>query len=111
MDGKGSRRLSSRNDRQRQRNVVEIGKKSAKFLATHKQSLLAGILLAGLVVLLFGVFIQFQAPSISIPPCGVKVVDYSFFKEQVRAGNVLAVFIQKNKFNGLLAKAFQKNKV
>lgn len=108
MDGKGSRRLSSRNDGQRQRNVVEIGKKSAKFLATHKQSLLAGILLTGMVVLLFGVFSQFQAPSISTPPSGVKVVDYSFFKEQVRAGNVLAVSIQKNDVNGLLAKPLQQ---
>jgi cell division protease FtsH len=109
MDGKGSRRLSSGNDRQRQRNVVEIGKKCAKFLATHKQSLLAGILLTGLVALLFGVFSQFQVPSISMPPSGVTVVDYSTFKEQVRAGNVLAVSIQKNEVNGLLAKPLQQS--
>ena len=51
MDGKGSRRLSSKNDRPRQ-NVVEIGKKYAKFLIIHKQSLLAGILLTGMVILL-----------------------------------------------------------
>jgi ATP-dependent metalloprotease FtsH len=109
MDGKGSRRLSSGNDRQRQRNVVEIGKKCAKFLATHKQSLLAGILLTGLVALLFGVFSQFQVPSISMPPSGVTVVDYSTFKEQVRSGNVLAVSVQKNEVNGLLAKSLQQS--
>jgi cell division protease FtsH len=109
MDGKGSRRLSSANDRQRQRNVVEIGKKCAKFLVTHKQLLLAGILLAGLIALLFGVFSQFQAPSFSSPPSGTTVVDYSTFKEQVRAGNVLAVSIQNNEVNGLLAKPLQKS--
>jgi cell division protease FtsH len=109
MDGKGSRRLSSGNDRLRQRNVVEIGKKSAKFLVSHKQLLLAGILLTGLIVLLFGVFSQFQPPSFSTPPSGVTVVDYSTFKEQVRAGNVMAVSIQNNEVNGLLAKPLQKS--
>ncbi len=109
MDGKGSRRLSSNDDRPRQRNVIESGKKCAKFLTTHKQSLLAGILLTGLVALLFGVFSQFPVPSISMPPSGVTVVDYSIFKEQVRAGNVLAVSIQKNEVNGLLAKPLQQS--
>lgn len=109
MDVKGSRRLSSNDDRQRQRNVVEIGKKCAKFLSTHKQSLLAGILLTGLVALLFGVFSQFQVPSFSTLPSGVTVVDYSTFKEQVRAGKVLAVSIQKNDVNGLLVKPSQQS--
>jgi len=85
MDGKGSRRLSSKNDRPRQ-NVVEIGKKYAKFLIVHKQSLLAGILLTGMVVLLFGVFSRFQVPSFNTPPGGTTVMDYSAFKEQVSAG-------------------------
>ena len=109
MDVKGSRRLSSNDDRQRQRNVVEIGKKCAKFLSTHKQSLLAGILLTGLVALLFGVFSQFQVPSFNTLPSGVKVVDYSTFKVQVRAGKVLAVSIQKNDVNGLLVKPVQQS--
>ncbi len=110
MDGKGSRGLSSGSDRQRQRNVVEISKKCAKFLVTHKQSLLAGILLTGLVVLLFGIFSQFQVPSsLSMPPSGVTAVNYSTFKEQVRAGNVLAVSIQNNEVNGLLAKPLQQS--
>jgi cell division protease FtsH len=109
MDGKGSRRLSSNNDRPRHRNVVEFGKKCGKFLVTHKQLLLAGILLTGLVALLFGVFSQFQVPSISMPPSGVTAVDYSTFKEQVRSGNVLAVSIQKNEVNGLLAKPLKQS--
>ncbi len=108
MDGKGSRRLSSGNDRPRRSNIVEIGKKCAKFLITHKQSLLAGILLTGMVVLLFGVFSRFQAPSFNTFPSGATVVDYSAFKEQVRAGNVQAVSIQNNEVNGLLVNPLQK---
>jgi ATP-dependent metalloprotease FtsH len=107
MDGKGSRRLSSGNDRPR-RNVVEIGKKYAKFLVTHRQSLLAGILLTGMVALLFGVFSTFQVPSFNTPPGGVTTVDYSSFKDQVRAGKVLAVSIQNHEVNGLLVNPQQK---
>src|SRR5258708_37459968 len=92
MDGKGSRGLSSGNDRQRQLQVLKIGKQCAKFLATHKQALFAGILLAGLVVLLFGDFRQFQGPSNSTAPSGMTAVDYSTFIALVKAGNVLAVF-------------------
>jgi ATP-dependent metalloprotease FtsH len=108
MDGKGSRRLSSGNDRPRH-NVVEIGRKCAKFLITHKQSLLASILLTGMVILLFGVFSRFQVPSFNTPTSGTTVVDYSVFKEQVRAGNVLAVSIQNNEVNGLLVNPLQKS--
>jgi ATP-dependent metalloprotease FtsH len=108
MDGKGSRRLSSGNDRPRP-DIVEISKKCMKFLVTHRQSLLAGILLTGMVILLFGVFSRFQVPSFSVPPGGTKVVDYSAFKEQVRAGNVLAVSIQNNEVNGLLVNPLQKS--
>jgi cell division protease FtsH len=108
MDGKGSRRLSSGNDRPRRRNVVEIGKQCARFLVTHRQSLLAGILLTGMVVLLFGVFSTFQAPSFNTPSGGVTTVDYSTFKEQVRAGNLLAVSIQNHDVNGLLVNSLQK---
>jgi cell division protease FtsH len=110
MDGKDSRRLSSENDRPRRRNVVDIGKKCAKFLVIHRQSLLAGILLTGMVVLLFGVFSRFQVPSFNTPPAGTTVIDYSAFKEQINAGNVLAVSIQSNEVNGLLVNPLQQGK-
>ncbi len=108
MDGKGSRSLLSGNDRQRQHNFVRIGKKCSKFLATHKQSLLAGILLTGLIVLLFGVFSRFQAPTIDTSPSGVTVVNYSTLVTQVRSGNVLAVTIRGNEVTGLLARPVQQ---
>ncbi|HWZ20159.1 MAG TPA: ATP-dependent zinc metalloprotease FtsH [Ktedonobacteraceae bacterium] len=108
MDGKGSRRFSSENDRPRRRNVVEFGKKCTKFLVIHRQSLLAGILLTGMVILLFSVFSRLQAPSLNTPPGGTTAVDYSTFKEQIRVGNVLAVSIQNNEVNGLLVHSLQK---
>src|SRR5258708_14369891 len=109
MDGKGSRGLSSGNDRQRQLQVLKIGKQCAKFLATHKQALFAGILLAGLVVLLFGVFSQFQGPSNNTAPSGMTAVDYSTFIAQVKAGNVLAVSFRDNEGNGVLWESLQKS--
>src|SRR5260221_2480098 len=90
MDGKGSRGLSSGNDRQRQHKLLKLGKKCAKYLVTHKQSLLAVILLTGLVALLFGVFSQLQVPSTNAPPSGTTAVDYSTLVTQVKAGNVVA---------------------
>ena len=111
MDDKGSRDLLSGNDRQRQHDVFKFGKKCSKFLATHKQSLLAGILLAGMIVLLFGIFSRFQAPSTNTPPAGVTVVDYSTLVAQVRATNVLAVVIQGDEVRGLLATPLQQGQV
>jgi len=108
MDGKGSRDLSSGNDRQRQHDVFKFGKKCSKFLATHKQLLLAGILLAGMTMLLFGIFSRFQPPSTSTPPAGVTVVDYSTLVAQVRASNVLAVVIQGEEVRGLLVGPLQQ---
>src|SRR6266849_2773144 len=109
MDGKGSRGFSSGDDQQRQHNFVRIGRKYSKFLATHKQSLLAGILLISLVVLLFGVFSRFQSPTIDTTPSGVTVVNYSTLEAQVRSGNVLAVTIRGNEVTGLLARAVKQS--
>src|SRR5260370_15572650 len=109
MDGKGSRGFSSGDERQRQHNFVRIGRNCSKFLATHKQSLLAGILLISLVVLLFGVFSRFQSPTIDTRPSGVTVVNYSTLVAQVRSGNVVAVTIRGNEVTGLLARPAQQS--
>ena len=108
MDGKGSRRLLSAKGRPRRWNVVDFGKKFREFLAIHRQSLLAGILITGMVILLFGVFSRFQAPSFNTAPSGTTVVDYSTFKKQVSAGNVMAVSIQNNEVNALLAHSLKQ---
>ena len=107
MDGKGSRdQLSEHGRRQHtfKRTVKNVTKSQIlKFLGTHKQALFAGILLTAILVLLFGVFSQLQAPATSAPPAGVTAVDYSTFVSQVKAEDVLAVTIRGDEINGLLA--------
>ncbi len=107
MDGKESRDHLPEHG-QRQRTFKKTGKKVTKsqilkFLSTYKQVLFAGILLTAIVVLLFGVFSQFQAPAANTTPSGVTAVDYSTFVSQVKAGNVEAVTIRGDEVNGLLA--------
>jgi cell division protease FtsH len=109
MDGKGSRRLLLAHERpRRRRSVVDFRKKCKEILVKHRQSCLAGILIAGIVILLFGVFSRLQAPYFNSPPAGTNAVDYSTFEEQVNAGNVLAVSIQNNDVNALLAHSLQQ---
>jgi len=45
-------------------------------------------LLIAAVVLLFGIFSQFQPPVTNSTPNGVTVINYSTFVEQVKAGNL-----------------------
>jgi ATP-dependent metalloprotease FtsH len=107
MDGKGSRDQLSEHGR-RQNTFKKTGKNVTKsqilkFLRTYKQAFFAGILLTAILVLLFGVFSQFQAPATSMPPSGVTSVNYSTFVSQVKVGNVVAVTIRGDDINGLLA--------
>src|SRR3989440_7137419 len=103
MDGKGSRGLSSGDERRRHDTFVKNGRKVIHYLRTHIQALLASILVIGLVALLFGVFSQFQAPVIRTPPAGETSIGYSTFVAQVRSGNMLAVAIRGSDLQGLLA--------
>src|SRR5437588_3660760 len=107
MDGKGSRDQLSEHGR-RQHTFKKTGKNVTKsqilkFLRTYKQAFFAGILLTAILVLLFGVFSQLQAPATSSSPSGETAVNYSTFVSQVKAGNVLAVTIRGDDINGLLA--------
>ena len=72
------------------------------FLYAQKQSLLTGFLLVVAVMLLFGIFSQFQPPQMNGAPQGVTELDYRAFTGQVKAGNVLAVIIQGEEIHGLL---------
>ncbi len=107
MDDKVSRRKQPESHkRRRYRQAKHYGRKIWNFLHSHKSSLLTGTLLFLLVALLFGVFSQFQPPvtNTSMAPSGVTTIDYSTFVNQVKAGNVLAVTIQGDTINALLAK-------
>lgn len=82
-----------------------------QFLRTQKQSLLTIFLLIATVVLLFGLFSQFQPPTTtSMPPNGETAIDYSTFVGQVKAGNVQAVTFQGNDINGLLITPLSQGK-
>jgi hypothetical protein len=64
--------------------------KAWNFLKAQKSSLFTGVMLLLVVVLLFGVFSQFQPPATSAAPSGVTAIDYTTFIQQVKAGNVQA---------------------
>ena len=107
MDDKGDRRGKLAIRWGRQNNRKDYRKAFTKFLTTNKQAIFTGVLLIGLIVLLFGIFSFFPAPATSTPPSGVTVIDYSTFVQQVETGNVLAVRIQGQDINGLLANPYQ----
>src|SRR5947209_8127829 len=107
MDGNDGRRLKAR--WRQHKDVKSYRLMVSRFLSTYKQSLLTSALLIVVVVLLFGIFSQFQAPAASTPPAGVTVLSYSTFIQQIKAGNVLAVTFQGNDINALLASPFSQN--
>src|SRR5271165_5977902 len=67
MDGKGGSGRSSGKGRPRKRKSVLKTLRDRKQLVTfwkaHRSSLVAGFLITAIVVLLFGIFCQLQAPS------------------------------------------------
>lgn len=108
MDGKGGCGQPAGNNGSRKRQFVLRAVKSRKqivtFLKTHKSHVLAGFLVAAIVVLLFGIFSQFQPPSTDDVPGDETTINYSTFLTQVNSGNVLAVSIHGNGVSALLAK-------
>jgi ATP-dependent metalloprotease FtsH len=70
----------------------------------QKQLLLTGVLLAALLLLLFGICSRLPALDLTPPPNGLTAINYSTFIAQVRAGNVLVVSLQDQDIEGLLAR-------
>ena len=103
MDSKSDRRWKLDDQRLRHQDTTSYRSTVARFLRTHKQSLLTGMLLFVLLVLLFGIFSQVPTPAMDTPPSGVTVVDYSTFVEQLKARNMLRVTIQGDELTGFLA--------
>ena len=108
MDGKGRRGRSSGDERRRQKTGVKNRRSIARYVKTHIHTVLTGGLVIALIVVLFGVFSNFQGPVLSTPPTGEKVITYSSFVSQVRAGNMLAVTIRGNDLNGLLVNSLSQ---
>ena len=106
MEGQGRRDLPLGKGGSRKRQFVwgtmNNRKKIVPFLRKHKHKFLAGLLLTAICILLFGIFSQFQAPTVDAVPSGETSINYSTLLHQVEANNVLAVFIQGNDVNALL---------
>ncbi|MHB8597120.1 MAG: ATP-dependent zinc metalloprotease FtsH [Ktedonobacteraceae bacterium] len=111
MDDKEDRRFRLAEQRRHLKGMRNYRRNVPKFLKTHKQSFFTGFLLIAAFVLLFGLVSQLQPPLMSSTPNGVTVINYSTFVEQVNTGNVLAVTVQGNGVNVLLAKPLAQNKV
>ena len=103
MDSKSDRRWKLEAPWRRHQDTRSHRPTGARFLRTHKQSLLASMLLFVLLVLLFGIFSQLPSPVMDNPPSGVTVVNYSTFVQQVKAGNVRTVTMQGDDLTGVLA--------
>ncbi|MBA2286037.1 MAG: ATP-dependent metallopeptidase FtsH/Yme1/Tma family protein [Ktedonobacteraceae bacterium] len=103
MDDKGRRRSKLRSHERQRVGIKSYRQRIGTFLSTHKKSLFTAGLLTAMMVLLFGIFSQFQAPPTSPPPGGVTSIDYTTFVNQVQADNVLAVTMQNGAINALLA--------
>jgi ATP-dependent metalloprotease FtsH len=86
----------------------EMGRKAIQRVRTtfirQKQLLLTGVLLAALLLLLFGICSRLPALDLTPPPSGLTVIDYSTFIAQVRASNVLKVSLHDQDIVGLLAR-------
>lgn len=79
-------------------------KHTVTFLKKHKNTLFAGFLVTVILVLLFGIFSQLQAPSTNGAPSGETTINYSSFVDQVNADNVMVVSFQGNSVSALLQK-------
>lgn len=107
MDGKGNRRPAGDGRMYKRNSVLNIlksRKQLVKFLKTYRSILTAGFLITAIVVLLFGIFSQFQGPTTDDIPAGETGITYSTFLNQVNAGNVMAVTIRGDGINALLVK-------
>ncbi len=103
MDDKVSPRNKPGVRRRRYQRMLKYGRKSCTLLRTHKNTFLTWVLFTLLALLFVGIVGQLRSPAINTAPDGVTVLDYSTFVEQVKGGNVLAVALQGNDLNGLLA--------
>lgn len=109
MDGKDQGDRRSEHGRLRKRhtfasNGVKSQKRIIAFCKTQRNALCSGFLCIVIIMLLIGIFVQFQAPTTEDVPNGETLINYNVFLTQIHAGNVLAVVIRGNSINALLQK-------
>jgi ATP-dependent metalloprotease FtsH len=73
-----------------------------QFLKISKRHILTGMLLLGIVALLYGLAEQLPPVSTSVSPTDMTTVDYSAFLQDARSGDVQAVVIRGNDIDALL---------
>ncbi len=79
-------------------------------LILQKQTVITAVMLAGLLLLLFGIFSQLPAPVLTSAEPGTTPIDYSTFLAQVRSGNVLVVGLQGQEVVGALFRPLSGNR-
>jgi ATP-dependent metalloprotease FtsH len=108
MDGKGHNSRPSGHGRARKSRSLLNGVKGQRriitFCKTHRSALFSGFFVVAIVVLLIGIFAQFQAPAANDVPNGETSINYSAFLNQVNSGNVLAVTMRGSDIDALLQK-------
>lgn len=111
MDGKDGRPPQLRKRWRPFQDTQQTQKVVWKFLGNHKRSLVTAFLLLTIGVTIFGIASLLPAPSANSTPNGVTPISYSSFIQQVKAGNVVAVQLQGDTINGLLAKPYSTRAV
>jgi ATP-dependent metalloprotease FtsH len=106
MDGKGGRSPWMHKRWRPFRDTKQTKKVVCQFLGNHKRSLVTAFLLLMIGVTLVGITSLLPSPSFNSVPNGVTPISYSAFIQQVKASNVVAVQLQGNTINGLLAKPY-----
>lgn len=106
MDGKGGRSPRMHKRWRPFRATKQTKKVVWQFLGSHKRSLVTAFLLLMIGVTLVGITSLLPSPSFNSAPNGITPISYSAFIQQVKASNVVAVQLQGNTINGLLAKPY-----
>lgn len=102
MDDKSYRREGTEPYKRRHKLMTNYRYKIWQFLKASKRHILTGMLLLGIVVLLYGLAGQLPPVSTSVSPTGMTTVGYSAFLQEVRSGDVQAVIVQGNDIEALL---------
>jgi ATP-dependent metalloprotease FtsH len=82
----------------------ELIRQGRTALAKQKHTVITTVLLAAMLLLLFGIFGRLPAPELTPSEPGTTAIDYKTFLAQVRAGNVLVVSLQGQEVVGALAR-------
>ncbi len=106
MDDKGGGGQPNKKGRSRQKkSIAGVAKNRGRVVnvfTVYKSTIVTVSLIVLMIVLLFGIFSQFQSPQTADGPVGEIAINYSTLLSQIQAGNVLVVTIHGNSADALL---------